>query len=84
MNNTLFQEPTASFLEAKRDRASKRKRGKITYLCFNAIYPRAGDRVRCRLGHKMAGAIDGTMALVTVLGGWTGHGCRICGDFNGD
>lgn len=83
MHESYFGEPHASELELMRDEAIK-KRGRITFLCYNAIYPSKGSQVKCKLGHRMGPGKKGTMELVSVLAGRTGFLCRRCSHFEGD
>lgn len=84
MPDSFFEEPQASVLEAIREEKRKKK-GRITFDCFNAIYPSKGSRVKCKLGLQMTttGA-KGTMELAAVLAGRTGYLCRRCSHFEGD
>ena len=82
MHEQYFEEPTASELEAKREKA--RVKGKIPFDCYNAIFPSKGTRVKCQLGQKMSSGKDGGMELASVMAGRSGVGCRRCPSFNGD
>ena len=83
MHDSLFEEPKASQLEEMRQ-AARRLYDCITYDCYNAMYPRKGSQVRCRLGLLMSSGKDGTMELNSVMVGKTGVGCRQCQKYNGD
>jgi len=83
VHDSLFEEPKASRLEEMR-LAARRLSDCITYDCYNAMYPRKGSRVRCRLGLRMGSEKDATMELNSVLAGRTGAGCRQCQKYNGD
>lgn len=82
-----FTEPQASELESMREKAREAKaatqKGRITFDCYNAIYPSEGNRVKCKLGYKMSNTREGTMELASVLAGRTGFFCRRCSHFEG-
>ena len=79
-----FQEPMASILDNQREQIREKRR--ITYDCHNAIYPQTGDKVLCRLHHRInsKGSSRNYMPLLSVLKGSTVIGCRSCFDFNGE
>ena len=83
MHDSLFEEPKASQFEEIRQ-AARRLAECITYDCYNAMYPRKGSRVRCRLGLRMGSGEDVTMDLNSVMVGRTGAGCRQCPKYDGD
>lgn len=79
LSEELFEEPKATELEKLRE--EKRQKQEITYDCFNAVYPRQGRRVLCRVGHKINPlAKDGGIDLISVLAGRSGSTCRKCKD----
>ena len=87
-NNTvpekIFDEPTASKLEAEREDTRAKGNGVILYDCIHAAVGQ-GFRVSCRKGHTLStAATDGMVALVSVLRGRTPKICRACqdGDFD--
>ena len=82
MHDSYFEEPMASALDEKRQKA--REKGKIPFDCYKAIFPAKGNRVRCRLNLKMSSGKDGGMELASVMSGRSGSGCRGCKDYDGD
>jgi len=66
-------------LELLRDKM--RKEGKrLTFDCLNLKHK--GDRAYCSLGKRLTMCNDGTIALVTVLRGYTSGTCKECLDFS--
>jgi len=82
-HESLFEDFRAAELEEKRERNRERS-GRITYDCYHALFPQVGDRVKCKLGHKISRTRDGNAGLSSVMSGRTSGFCRRCPDFNGD
>ena len=67
--------------ELERMRASKIDKGRLTFDCQNTVVK--GDRVFCSKGHRLGHAVNGSMALIAVLRGFTAGVCRDCTDYEG-
>jgi hypothetical protein len=67
-----FDEPLATQLEIKREEARKRRR--ITYDCFHAVF---NGGVRCARGH-----LKRRIPLLTVLRGRSTAACVKCADYD--
>jgi hypothetical protein len=76
----IFTEPEASELAKRRIEARKKRR--IPYDCLSAIVD--GGRVKCNIGRHIGHAVDGSMNLVSVLGGRSSSVCQDCKDYDAD
>ena len=63
-------------------RAVKRVTGRLTFDCLRTRF--RGDRVYCSRGKLLGQAIDGSLALITVLRGITSGTCKGCKDYSSD
>jgi hypothetical protein len=73
----LFKDKQATELEHSRTAA--RKTGRTSYDCFNALV--FGDKVRCRYGHVLGTAREGSLPFVTVVRGTHSAVCTGCKDY---
>ena len=74
---TIWTNPTIlDKLEERRNR--KRKNGtRLTFDCFN-LKARQDERAICSKGRKLSKAIDGSIAITTVLNGRNAAVCSVC------
>jgi hypothetical protein len=72
-DSRYFDDPLATQLEMKRDRARTKRR--ITYDCFNAVV--IDSQVNCTRGHFTI-----SIPLVTVLRGRSTAVCVKCADYD--
>jgi len=79
IDDSYFTEPKASQLDKMREKA-KRKHGRITYDCSNAIVK--GDRVVCKKGCLLRRS--GSVELISVLKGLAIRKCITCSDYDSE
>lgn len=82
MEETLYRESTQESLEFIRNKRRKGS-GRVSYDCFNLKSKR--DRAYCSIGYSLNNnSMDGSLALVSILKGWTPSICRECKHFNNE
>ena len=77
MSTVWDSKETLIRLEKQRD--DKRKRGRISFDCFNLkIKPDKAGRAYCSKGKLLGTSLDGTIDLHSVLRGLTSGTCKTC------